>query len=321
MQPKELSFSEAIDGFELWMHASGYSQSTVSTYTANLRRISKAWDNPDLNDIERSDLLNYLADLKKSGRSPETVRTYLKNLHLFFGWLADEFDIPRPDLNIKTPSQKTESDVLPLSEQEIRALIKAANGKTEYIHPHNRSAYRMARHNAKRDTAIIYLLLDTGLRVSEAARLTIQDVNLKTGEIHIHAHETGKKSKPRTVYIKPSTSSKIWSYLNQRKKRYGQILTTDSLFITKNRRPMDRSSIRKIISSLGKKAGIPTSVHPHRLRHTFAIEYLRNGGDPFTLQRLLGHSSLRMVNYYLALARDDIQTAHRSASPVEGWNL
>jgi integrase/recombinase XerD len=320
MQPEQLSFSEAIDGFELWMHASGYSQSTVSTYSANLRRISRAWDNPDLNDIERSDLLNYLATLKKSGRSPETVRTYLKNLHLFFSWLADEFEIPRPDLNIKSPSQKTESDVMPLSEQEVRAILKAANGKTDYIHPNNRSAYRMARHDAKRDTAIIYILLDTGMRVSEAARLTIQDIDLKTGEIHIHAHETGKKSKPRTVYIKPATCSKIWSYLNQRKKRHGQVLSTDPLFITKTRRSMNRNSIRKVLSSIGEKAGV-SGVHPHRLRHTFAIEYLRNGGDPFTLQRILGHSSLRMVNYYLALAREDVQTAHRAASPVEGWNL
>lgn len=322
MQPMQrLTLDEAIDGFELWMHAAGYSQITIQSYVANLRRISSVWDNPDLIDVSRQQVLTYLADVKKSGRSPETVRTYLKNIHLFYDWVTEEFQIERPDLNIKPPSQKTESDVLPLSENDVRALIKAANGKSAYVQPGNRAGFRMARHDAKRDTALIYLLLDTGLRVSEAARLTIRDVDLKTGEIRIHPFETGKKSKPRTVFIKPSTSSKIWSYLNERKRRQGaQPCDHDPLFLTKNRLPMDRNAIQKLVASLGERAGVP-GVHPHRFRHTFAVEYLRNGGDAFTLQRILGHSSLRMVNYYLSLVREDLQNAHRSASPVEGWNL
>ena len=82
--------------------------------------------------------------------------------------------------------------------------------------------------------------------------------------------------------------------------------------------PMSVSWLRKRLVHLGQAAGVP-DCKPHRFRYTFAIQYLRNGGDVFTLQSLLGHSSLTMVRYYLHLAQADVEQAHRRASPVDRW--
>ena len=83
---------------------------------------------------------------------------------------------------------------------------------------------------------------------------------------------------------------------------------------------MNRDALLKLLIRLGAKAGV-RDCHPHRFRHTFAVNFLRNGGNAFELQMALGHTTLQMVQTYLALAQADLDAAHRKASPVENWRL
>ena len=88
------------------------------------------------------------------------------------------------------------------------------------------------------------------------------------------------------------------------------------VFINRGNHPFNSNSLRHLIVRLADKAGVKAA-HPHKFRHTFAITYLRSGGDVFTLQALLGHSSLDMVRHYAQIAEMDIERVHRKASPVD----
>ena len=121
----------------------------------------------------------------------------------------------------------------------------------------------------------------------------------------------------RMVFSGKSSQHAIVRYMAEREDGED---TGVPLFQAKYTRPLSPNELRQLISRLGAKAGI-SPCYPHRFRHTFAITYLRSGGDVFTLQSLLGHSSLDMVQHYARVAEIDIEKAHRMASPVDNWRL
>ena len=163
------------------------------------------------------------------------------------------------------------------------------------------------------------ILLDTGLRASELCALKVENVDLRTGKVEVaHGAEGGAKGgRGRIVYLGKVARKAIWRYLVDRddgEEPYAPV------FVTKDGRPMNPSSLRLLIKRLGKKARVQ-NVYPHKFRHTFAITYLRSGGDVFTLQSLLGHGSLDMVRHYAQIAEIDLRDAHRRASPADNWRL
>lgn len=112
------------------------------------------------------------------------------------------------------------------------------------------------------------------------------------------------------------TAKLVWRYLTKRRNSQEH----DPLLATTDDLPLRPRGLQLMLQRLGKKAKVK-DVYPHRFRHTFAINYLRNGGDAFTLQKLLGHSDMTMVRRYLELAREDVAARHYSASPVANWGI
>jgi integrase/recombinase XerD len=161
-------------------------------------------------------------------------------------------------------------------------------------------------------------LIDTGVRATEFCEVVVSEVDLKTGRTKVAGKALGRDSKERIVYLGKSAKRAIWRYLQTRESRR----TDDPLFATgPDERPFERNVLRRLLNRLGKRAGLAKSVYPHRFRHTFAINFLRNGGNVFELQDLLGHTSLKMVKRYAKIAQSDVEAAHRRASPVDNWRL
>jgi integrase/recombinase XerD len=142
---------------------------------------------------------------------------------------------------------------------------------------------------------------------------------MKTGKVTIRAGVEGKAKgkKGRTVYVGKSARRFLWRFLTEREDGTDP---DEPLFIGKYNQPMNRDALRQLLGSLGQKAQV-RKCHPHRFRHTFAIAYLRSGGDLFTLKSLLGHSTLEMVEHYPRIAEVDVEQANRKASPADNWRL
>jgi len=229
--------------------------------------------------------------------SQSTVNHYYRVLNTFFGWLKQEGFIPdNPVAYIKAP--KIDHKVVPaLTPNEVRRLLDACSSK---------SALDV------RNKAILSILLDTGLRVSELANLKLEDVDLNTGTILVRR---GKGGKQRIVRIGSKAQKALWRYVTIYRPR-----DTERLFLDRAGEPLDASGIKIMIRRLTKKTGV--KVYGHKLRHTFSINYLRNGGDVFTLQYLLGHSTLQMTQRYLqSLNSQDAINAHIRFSPLDNMNV
>jgi len=309
-----LELKKAIQGFKIDRLSSGFSPNTINNYIFHLSKFVDYLGNPELEKISSQDIKDYFYYLKSEKRiSASSHHAVWKSVRSFFNWASAEFGLERPD-NIPSPKYQSKP-ISPFSNKEIYAIISACD-RTGPAKTEKRIPFTMTRPTAKRDKAIILFLLDTGIRVSELSRLKVGDVFLETGEVIINPFLSGKKSRSRIVYIGKTARKAVWSYLADR----GDATEEQPLFIARSGRRMTRDSILKIVKSIGRRAGVQRC-HPHRFRHTFAIQYLRNGGDVFTLQRLLGHSSLEMVRQYLALADTDAAEAHRKASPVDRWGL
>jgi integrase/recombinase XerC/integrase/recombinase XerD len=166
-----------------------------------------------------------------------------------------------------------------------------------------------------RSYAIVYLMLDSGLRVSEVASLRMENVDLNQGQLLV----TGKGNKQRAVPIGSNAQKYLQRYIYH--FRPEPLLTEqDNVFLTSEGKPLSDNSLKLFFTRLKVKTGIKR-LHAHLLRHTFATYYLRNGGDLLSLQKILGHTSLEMVKVYSHLAKADVRAKHRRYSPMDRLEL
>ena len=158
-----------------------------------------------------------------------------------------------------------------------------------------------------RDKAILLSLLDTGARSQEFLDINLTDINMITGKILIRQ---GKGRKPRTVYIGSKSRKAVKKYLKDRRDNHPAFL------ITNNSERLSYDGLRAVITRRSKLAGIkPPSLHS--FRRAFAINMLRAGVDIYSIQALLGHKSLSVLQRYLKITTEDARLAHRLASPVD----
>lgn len=312
--------SQAIEGYALDISSGDYAMRTVELHRSNLRQLCIFLKDPPIEAITLDDLKLFMVHLKTTykpkRRNGSTAPlagasqdNHWKAMRTFFRWASSNIPgITNVAEHLPRPAY-TSQETIPFTEDDIKRML-AALDHSKTFKRENSKEYHLRRPTALRDKVIIMMLLDTGVRVGELCRLQLCDIDLSTGEVNIMPFSTGKKTKARIVHLGKATRRVLWLYL----AKLGDDDPEQRLF------NIGPTPIRQMLKELEKRSGV-RNIHPHRFRHTFALEYLRNGGDVFTLQRLLGHRSLEMVQHYLYLAKADIGEAHRKASPVDRWKL
>ena len=309
-----------IKGYCLCARSEGKSPKYIAlvvTATRSLLRYLKENGLPtDVSQIDAQQLRGFILYLQQAkrfqshrfarpqenGLAGHTINAYLRSLSAFWSWLECESIVEQnPFTQIKIP--KAPQKIIPtFSEQQVRALLAQVDTSSP---------------TGFRDYTVILLLLDTMVRVSELTGCRMEDLNLEARSLRVW----GKGAKQRIVPFGRTAQKALWKYTTMYHPE-PQSPRQDMVFLTADGRPMTKNRIETILKAYGQKAGITgVRVSPHTFRHTGAVEFLRNGGDLFTLQRIMGHSGLQVLRGYVNLNQGDLIRVHALASPLDNLGI
>ena len=305
-----ITLSQAIAGYLINLSARHLSQNTVNDYTHTLNKFSRIIGSEILvSEIGIDQINRFLAN--QTDLSNKTLSNYHSTLSTFFEWMITSRLVNENPVKYIKRAKPERRVIDPVPAEEIKKLLDAVTYSKSYSRRGKKTCRnKLAGH--EKNVTIILFFLDNGVRVYELCNLRMKDLDLEQQRAFI----MGKGAKERFVPFSPRTSQAIWKYHTRRDEIYPE----DFVFTTENNRQLQRGYIQKMLERATERAEI-SHVHPHRLRHTFAVNYLQAGGDVFTLQMILGHEHLEMVRHYSRLAQSDIKRAHRRASPVEFLRL
>jgi len=323
-----LLLSKAIPGFINYKTAEGLALRTIDSHERLLNKWLEHIEDQEIGKITAQDVVAYLSWLRNeytprryNGKthplSPKSLRNVWVTLSSFYSWAAQELGTAQIMKAVPAPRTK-ETPIEPLTQEEVEHMLKACINSRE-ARTSNRRSFTMRLRFNHRDQAIILTLIDTGLRAMEVCKLLIGNIDLKTGRVEVKHGVIGgaKGGKGRTVYLGKAARRAVWRYLADRDDAND---LNAPVFLAQHGHPFNPNSLRQLIKGIADRPEVK-EVYPHKFRHTFAITYLRSGGDIFTLQALLGHNSLEMVRHYAQIAEIDVAQAHHKASPADNWRL
>ena len=281
--------SRLLQGYDLYQQAKGCRPSSRTTSQRALKQLVTTLPLECVKDaqlITSDHLTEWAAGMEDLGYAPATRDQRISKVKAFFAWAQREQFLPsNPASHLKRPRQTWQPD--PFSKDEVLRILDATKqGRT-----------------AIRDHALVCMFLDTGIRASELCALTLDSVDLSSGRVKVI---DGKGGKDRTLILGKRCKNALWRYQMHRPDTW-----VPNLFVSERGAILHRTVLGRQIRIIGERAKV-TPCYPHRFRHTFAVLYLKAGGDPFSLQYLLGHSDMAVTRQYVKLAAIDIGEMFRS---------
>lgn len=286
------TIEETFSDFIISRKTKGLAEKTLQSYQSQFQAVARHMDvKMDIAMLQKADLDAMIISMRDASLSPNSINSYTRTLKSFFSW-CNEQGITR--LNI--PLYKAEETVKETySDAELAALLKKPD-------------IRKATFAEYRDWVIINFLLNCGSRAATVRAIQIRDVDLDGGMVFY------RHTKNRKAQVIPLCSAMVAILREYLRHRGGE--AADYLFCTETGSQLTENGLRQSIARYNTRRGVQkTSIH--LFRHTFARKYLIDcGGDAFTLQKLLGHSTLAMTKHYCAIFDADLTKNYDNCSPL-----
>ncbi len=290
------------DSWALSLRAERKSPETLKSYGNGVRFFLDWCDENDAAPLTRASAREWVDQMLSGGAAASTARSRQLAVRRFTTWLADEGEIPAdPMLGLKPP-KLDERVTQPLSDDEIRAILKAC------AVPKGAEPKEAMRH--RRDEAIIRLMVETGARAGEVVLLQLEDVDLTNGLATIHR---GKGGKGRVVPIGPEVCLSLDRYL--RLRRHHRLADRTDLWLGDRGKGFTYDALHKTLAMRASAAGVER-FHPHLLRHTAAHRWLAAGGSESGLMAVAGWTRPDMLMRYTKA-----QASARAADEARRLNL
>ena len=313
-------FDYYVEDFMLYCSSKNLSKKTMKSYEQTLKLfqlyMEKEQGIKEIDKVTSKQIREYISYLKERGKytiqvanadinRPEsradngkdisitTINNYLRNIKVFYNYLDEEHIISdNPVRRIKQLKQTIEKKE-PLTKDEVRRLLGAYD--TTVFHEY-------------RDYMTTKLLLSVGARIGETLSLEIDDLDFRNNTI---LFKDTKNKKEKLSYMTPKLSSEMKKWISY-KERYSN---NDYLFPTTKNTKMTVQNFEQNLKRISKKIGF--DVNPHKLRHTFCNDFLKQGGSIYVLSKLLDHSSVKVTEIYLNFSRDDIRQEYLKHTAID----
>lgn len=281
----------------------GYSDATIRSYGTDLEQFQE-YLKPKKRSLEKPGRINrdhvrgFLAELHRRQLSKTSMGRKLSSLRAYFKYLLRHKQIQKdPMAGIRNPKQEKRHPQVLNVDQAVSMMEAAVTPDPEGL----------------RDIALAEILYGSGLRISEAIGLDLNDVDSDVIRV------VGKGSKERIVPLSDAAVKRIRRYMEQRHAFLKDDYSEQALFLSvRAGKRLDRRQANRIVAKLAKLAGLPKDVHPHMLRHSFATHMLEAGADLRSVQELLGHENLTTTQRYTHLDMQRIMQVYDQAHPRAG---
>ena len=294
-----MTFNDAIKEFVLDCKIRHLSPKSIDNYRKQLRYLERflvsEFSITMIEDVKASHIKRFLSAMDDAGRKPQYINDLLKVFKTFFNYLEAEDHIG------SSPTKRIKNMRLP----KLKLRTFTEKNILDMIHYYNGRSFIDIRNQA-----MIAMLFDTGIRLSELMELV--ETQIHEDSIMIY----GKGAKERVVPVSPFLSKALLRYSMVRESYFRGILHDKEFFLSRTGKRLTAEAVAKMLKKTAKAVGVSEDIRvsPHTCRHTFAHLNLKNGIDLYTLSRLLGHESISITQRYLDGITDDnvIRIARKS---------